>query len=134
MKYLAEYTAGPIEDAMATSGAFFAFGTEQFEARANPRFNYTRLGMGLICPVDTAAQLTADLAKIHIQGIKDDIADNGLNAIVIRELNNYECYYTGDPEDAILALELYPVSKEDILKVFKNKHYEPDLREPELQK
>ena len=125
MKYLAEYTAKPIEDAMNTAGAFFAFGQEQCDAKADQSKQYAQLGMGLMCPVDTAAQLTVDLAKIHAQGVKDDIADNGLNAIIRRELSNYECYYTGDAEDAISALELYPVTREDILKVFKNKHYEP---------
>jgi len=125
MKYLAEYTAGPIEDAMATAGAFFAFGTEQFDERKVEGVKYTQMGMGLICPEKTAAQLQLSLATIHVQGIKDDIADNGLRAIVIRELNNYECYYTGDATEAFPALELYPVTREDILKVFKNKHYEP---------
>jgi len=129
MKYLAEYTAGPTENAMATAGAFFAFGTEQFNEKKIEGVEYHQMGMGMLCPVDTAAQLTVDLAKIHAQGIKDDVAENGLQAIIIRELNNYECYYTGDPEDAISALELYPVTEDDILKVFKNKNHDPDMRE-----
>ena len=47
------------------------------------------------------------------------IAENGLVAIIKRELSNYECYYTGEIEDAVDTLEDYGITYEQVLKVFK---------------
>lgn len=108
--------------------AFFAFSQKQLtegkkENNIKEGTKLVNLGAGMICPKNTSNALVEELETIYKDCIQEDIKENGLNAIIRRELNNYECYYTGDTENAEDALKDYPVSIEDIVKVFKNKNH-----------
>lgn len=50
---------------------------------------------------------------------------DGIERVILYELNNHECYYSGTIEPDLLdALsEWYGVSKDDIWKLFKNKKH-----------
>lgn len=129
MKYLSEYMEERQTKAFDKAGAFFAFGKEQLEkgkAKSGITDNkdLTQLGAGLICPKATADTLIEELNNIYKECIEEDIKDNGLNAIIRRELNNHEAYYTRDISSTVEALQDYPVSEKDILNVFNNKNYE----------
>jgi hypothetical protein len=123
MKYLSEYTEQTIAEAMKKAGAFFAFSNKQFDEVKKEGVKYVDCGMGLICPKDTATTLLTEINEAHAKGIEQDIKENGLVGIIKRELNNHECYYTGNTEDAENALKDYPIKPEDIRAVFKNKNY-----------
>ena len=127
MKYLQDYINEAQTELFDKYGVFFAFSDEQWDDQVNPKLNkadHCYLTAGMYCPKANVEDFLTDHAKVVAQGRHNDIAENGLQAIIRRELNNYECYYTGDAEDAIEALKGYPVTTEDILKVFKNKNHE----------
>ena len=113
--------------ALTDAQAFFAFSGKQLEEgkkenKIKKGTKLIQLGGGMICPVDNSVSLRLELAKIYKDAIKEDIAENGLNMIIRRELSNHECYYTGDIEDCVDKLSDYPITKEDIQKVFTNKN------------
>lgn len=129
MKYLQDYMTERQSAAFEKAGAFFAFGDTQFKEKAIDGVKYVSLGAGLICDVNHAESLAKELDTIYKESIKQDIEENGLNAIIRRELSNHECYYTGDITDCIEKLEDYPVSPDDIRKVFNNQRYQPEILE-----
>lgn len=100
-------------------GVFFAFSTAQFDEQKKPEhFPYVRMGMGLICPkANKDAFLKAHKAIVS-GGIAKDIKKNGKDAIIKRQLFNYECTYTNDISDVVEALEDYGFTHDDIRKVF----------------
>lgn len=119
MKPMIEYTEGEISRIMKELGAFWAFSQSQYDEQRQPDVRYTStLGGGLICPVDNIKQLVNGLNAAVENGMKADVAENGIEAIVLREIHNHECYYTGDPQAAIDKLSHYPVTKEFIQEVF----------------
>lgn len=122
MKYLSQYMEAKQTKAFKKAGAFFAFSTKQFDEAKKEGIKYTNLGGGLICDKVKADTLIAELETIYKNCIREDIKDNGLSGIVLRELNNHEAYYTGDIESTAEALEDYPVTNEDIMRVFENKN------------
>jgi hypothetical protein len=129
MKYLSDYTKDGIASALKFYGAFFAFSQDQFNAQKDPALTYTNGPHGLIVPKDNLDALMADLDRVSTTAIAQDITENGLHNIILRELNNYECFYTGDYEDALPSLLMYPgIDEAAIKEVFKNKtnpQYEP---------
>lgn len=116
--------------ALDKAGAFFAFSTKQFDEQKKPDIVYMNGPAGMICPKDTIFALLTELETIYTDSIKQDIEENGLNAIIRRELNNHEAYYTNDIESTAQALTEYPITRADILAVFKNKNHEIDMRCP----
>ena len=118
MKYLSRY----IEDAQTKlfndTGTFFAFSDKQFNEGIKEGVKYTFMGAGMICPVENVKTLIAGLDAIHEAGIKADIAENGIEAIIARELSNHEAYYTYDISDTVDSLEGYNVTNEQIQDVF----------------
>jgi len=59
-----------------------------------------------------------DMDENHTKGIEQDIKENGIDKIIVRELYNYECFYTGEIEDAVDALEAYKIDIEIIRKAY----------------
>lgn len=119
MKYLSDYTKDATSIAMEKYGAFFAFSVSQFNEKRVEGVAYAQDGSGMIAPKENFKALVEELNKIHEDGIKQDIAENGIEAIIRRELNNHECDYTGDVTDAVDALEGYGVSHEQVLNVYR---------------
>ena len=119
MKTLNSYTSDKISAAMEKHGAYFAFSKTQFEEKQVEGVKYVSDGSGMVCPKENYNQLIEEMNEIYAEGVKQDIAENGLTAIVKRELANYECYYTNDIEDAVDALESYGITHEQVLTVFK---------------
>lgn len=118
MKYLSDYTQQAQSSLFDELGAFFAFSNKQFEEAKKKGVEYVSLGMGMIVPKNNAKNLVERLGQIHKEGIKQDIADNGKEAIIRRELFNHECFYTNDICDCVEKLEDYGYSYDDIYQVF----------------
>lgn len=119
-------------------GAFFAFGENQLQL-ALIKHNYKKeelvnVGMGLIMPkvnVKTYIEKSKELQK----WFNNEIKKLDKNQIIRYELNNYECYYSGEIDEAMPILSEYGFTSEQVLKVLHNKK-EKLLGKafPELQK
>jgi hypothetical protein len=99
-------------------GVFFAFSNSQLNEQKQDGVEYVSLGAGTICPKANVKAFMLDHAAIVAEGIKHDIATNGKEAIIRRELANYECWYTGDIDDCVEALEDYGFELNDIINIF----------------
>jgi hypothetical protein len=107
MKYLSEYMEDAQTRAFNKYGAFWAFGTKQFEERRQPEVNYCNMGAGLICPVETAQNLADELRLIHRAAIVQDVEENGARGIISREYFNYETQVTCDRTNLMESMEKY---------------------------
>tara|TARA_R110000851_G_scaffold39729_7_gene100723 strand:+ start:1056 stop:1439 length:384 start_codon:yes stop_codon:yes gene_type:complete len=118
MKSMSDYSKDAVSAALEKAGAFFAFSEKQFEENKVDGVKYGSRGAGLICPIANAKQLNADLKQARIDAVAKDKEENTAEAIIERELSNYECYYTYDIDDAISSLSDYGYSNDKILEVF----------------
>ena len=72
----------------------------------------------MVCPKENAKTVVESLHRIYTDSVKEDLKENGKEAVILRELENHECFYTGSIDDAIEKLEDYPITKEEIRKVY----------------
>jgi hypothetical protein len=100
------------------TGAFFAFGTKQFNEKKVEGVRYVDAGGGLICPTKHYERLATELELIHSEAMKEDLELNGREGIIRRELSNHEAYYTMDIDQTFDAIKCYGITEEEILKVF----------------
>ena len=121
MKYLSNYIDENITKLLKQYGAFFAFSDKQFlEAKDKNKLNtdYTDLGSGLVCLKENAKKLIDEMDNCIKKGIEQDIAENGEDAIIKRELYNYEAFYTGDITSTKEALKDYNFTDNNIKNTF----------------
>lgn len=119
MKRLSDYIKDAQTAILEEYGVFFAFSDEQFAEKKKEGIKYISAGMGMIIPKDNVDAVINALDKVTKEGIALDIQENGYEAIIKRELSNYECYYTGDIDDAVNPLKQYGIKHEQIMAVFK---------------
>lgn len=104
-------------------GVFWAFSNEQFKEGAaahplEPGEKYVTIGMGGYLPKRNLDKLNEGLAKIKAwkkQAMRDVKAEDA----ILYELNNYECFYSGDITDALDALKPMGYTREAVQKVYK---------------
>lgn len=118
MKFLPDYMEEQQTNLFKETGSFFAFSDKQFKEQSKEGVVYASLKHGLICPSETVAKLRKGLKTIHEQAMKQDIAENGPEAIILREIYNHESYYTGNPTNALDALKAYNFPNELFVKVW----------------
>jgi hypothetical protein len=114
MKYLSDYTNDLQSKLFAETGAFFAFSQKQIEEGTKPDVEYTHVGAGLYAPKDRVVYVLMELEAIQKKGVEQDIEENGIEAIIKRELGNYETQLTNDLSDALGALSDYPVTEKQV--------------------
>lgn len=114
MKYLSDYMENKQTAAFNQFGAFFAFSDSQFNEKAIKCFKYASLGSGLIAPVGNAKPLYEALETIHTEAMAQDVSENGIKAIIRRELANHECQITCDYSDALDKLEPYGITESQV--------------------
>jgi hypothetical protein len=127
MKYLSEYIEVKTDKLYEKTGAFYAFGQKQYDEKAKDGVDYVSLGCGLICPKENAQLFNEEYDRIIKESIAEDIADNGKEAIIKRELNNYECYYTGNIGECVDSLKDYGYTKDEIRKIFNATNWDDKL-------
>jgi len=118
MKYLQSYVEDAQTKLFEETGAFFAFSTKQFEEQKRDGVEYVSLSGGMIVPKTNAQKLVDDMAIIMKNGIKKDTKENGKEKIILRELYNYESFYTGDVSDTIDCVEKYGFTEKDVFEVY----------------
>ncbi len=106
MKSLTDYTKAATAELFNKTGAFFAFSNAQFDESKKAGVKYVQCGHGMICPEENVKALFEGLETIHEQGIKKDVSENGVQAIIEREYFNYESQIS-DTDDAKAALTDY---------------------------
>ena len=132
MKSLSNYIADEQTALFKKHKAFFAFSKEQLEQgkkenNIDDDTELVQIASGMLCPKENRRALRDEHADIVKRGIAQDIAENGIDAIIERELANHEAYYTGELEDTVQALHGYNVTYRDVLSVYKktqSKHYD----------
>ena len=105
---------------MDECGVFWAFSNEQFtEGKAKHPVaegeKYANIGAGGYMPsknVDKFTQGMKSIAKWAKQAKKD------ATEVILYELNNYECFYTGDITDAMPRLEDLGYTTDEVKKVY----------------
>jgi hypothetical protein len=126
MKYFKDYTEEPQTILFKNTGLIFAFSMEQFNAEKVEGIKYVNLGHGMICPKENVETLTEGLEKIKIEGVKQDIEENGKEAIIKRELWNHEAFYTYELDDTLESLKKYGFTYEDVQAVFNVEKHNAD--------
>ena len=122
MKYLSDYMEERQTDLFKKTGTFFAFSKKQYEEQADKSKTYVYLGAGMYTEKQFAKDQIEKHYQIYKDAMKQDIKENGHQAIILRELRNHEAFYTNDTESTIEALKDYPgITKQDIMKVYKNR-------------
>lgn len=121
MKYLSDYMEAHQTKLFKETGAFFAFSEKQFMEKRLPGEKYVALDGGLFCLKGQEQILADGLERIYRECIKQDIEENGLDGVILRELGNHECWYVGDWQDGYDALIDYPgITKERVKHLFYN--------------
>lgn len=119
MKYLSDYTEAPMAELWAKNGAFWAFSNKQFDEQKKPGVKYVQLMNGLVCPDENALAVMQGMIEIGDQAVAQDIAENGIEGVIKRELANHEAYYTGSIDSTMDALEPYSVTRDQVKQIFK---------------
>ena len=133
MKYLSDYMNDKQSALFEETKAFFAFSNRQLEEGLK-KFDISKdedgkpdiysMGGGMYVKKENAKKLIEGLDKIWNEAVAQDIADHGLERIILRELSNHEAYYTGDIESTWDAVQHYPGIKiEYVQKLFRNRNY-----------
>lgn len=119
MKYLSEYLDDKVSAIMSEFGCFFAFSSKQFAEKKVEGVKYSSFSSGMICPTEYCSEVDSRIREAISTAIKEDIADNGEEAVIRRELINHEATYTGSINSTLDALAGYGVSKEQVAKQLK---------------
>jgi uncharacterized membrane-anchored protein len=119
MKTLSTYTDEKINVLFAKYNGFFAFSQSQIDEAKKQNIKYVYRGGGLYHEAGKQKEFDADYEFMIKEAIEQDLKENGKEAIIKRELSNYECYYICDISDAVEALKDYGITKEEIQAVFR---------------
>ncbi len=118
MKYLSDYIGAAQSELFDRMGIFFAFSNEQLAEKQKDGIEYVSLGMGMICPKDNTKQFLQEHNSIVDTGMKQDLAENSREGVILRELENHECFYTGDYMDCFPVLDGYGITEDEIKAVY----------------
>lgn len=133
MKYLTDYTQESQTKLFEELGVFFAFSVEQFKEGAEKYAHkkakdekWSNMGMGMYMPSKNVDEFILRHDKLAQEGIKLDLAENGREGVLSRELGNYEIGYSWeghhDPNFRS-AIGGYNFTEEEIQAAYK-KHME----------
>jgi uncharacterized membrane protein YgaE (UPF0421/DUF939 family) len=115
MKFLTDYMEEKQTQLFKETNAFFAFSQSQFNEGKKEGVKYVNMHGGMFCNILHTDKLTKGLEEIWQTAIKQDIEENGIPAIIIRELHNHEAFYTCDIEQTAEELEPYNIHPDIIL-------------------
>ena len=124
MKYLCTYMEDKQTALFEETNTFFAFSQKQFNEGKKEGITYINMGAGMLTDKRYVKKLIEGLEKIYKDSIQEDIKENGINAIIKRELANHEAWYTMDIQDTCDKLEDYPITKKQIKEIFIKTDYD----------
>lgn len=110
-----------VNQLLTECGVFWAFSNQQFEENKTPLQEgekYVSIGDGGYMPKGNVEKLRAGFRQINKEERQRMKATPGARIEAIKhELNNYECYYTGDITEALNALGK-GYTRAEVLKVY----------------
>jgi len=110
-----------VNQLLTECGVFWAFSNQQFEENKTPLQEgekYVSIGHGGYMPKGNVEKLRAGFKQINKEERQRMKATPGARIEAIKhELNNYECYYTGDITEALNALGK-GYTRAEVLKVY----------------
>lgn len=113
-----------MSEVLERNKVFFAFSELQLmEGLAEiqeKRENITGVGMGGFLPKENLTKYLDEMLEAS-GWFNNEVKKLNANEVIRYELNNYECYYTGDIEDAMGVLKNYGLTRDQVLTVFHNK-------------
>ena len=127
MKYLSDYQENAQTRLFDNTGSFFAFSNKQFDEAKKDGVRYVIMGAGLITPAEHVKKVAKTLDSIYHGAIKKDLKENGKEAIIKRELYNYECFYTGDISTVVETLDSYGFTEEEIQAIYSKEYPNANL-------
>jgi hypothetical protein len=113
-----EFKDKVIGELLESNGVFFAFSQDQLSKGRKEGVEYVSGGGGMIIPEANKVKFETELSEATKKIIDYDKEHNTKEKIIIRELYNYECFYTGDVSDAIDALDGYGFTKQEIYETY----------------
>lgn len=126
MKSLQDYIKEEQTELFKKYGVFFAYSSKQFD-EATKDFpegtEYVSVGVGTFLPRENVDEFASAHSMLVHKGIAKDLEENGKDAIIRRELANYECQLTGDLSEVAEVLEDYGITLDEI-KVGYGKFYQ----------
>jgi len=114
MKYLSDYQETKQSAVFDKFGAFFAFSQSQFNEQKKDEIKYISMGCGMVAPTYHADNLAHALKSIYLDAVQQDLKENGIKAIIHRELGNHECQISMSYDDVIDVLQDYGITREQI--------------------
>tara|TARA_Y100001963_G_scaffold109112_1_gene150796 strand:- start:191 stop:592 length:402 start_codon:yes stop_codon:yes gene_type:complete len=126
MKYLSEIMEEKQTELFNKYNVFFAFNDEQFKEGLN-KYNLTKddkitnMKNGVFCPSKHVKDFINDHYNHYKNSIKEDMKQ-GKDKVILRELSNHECFYTGDISDCVSTLKDYPIKRGEIIKVYRKNY------------
>ena len=122
MKYLSEIMEKRQSELFKNKKVFFAFSNDQFkkgllEHKIAKDIKIASMGAGMYCPKSNAKDVAESLHTIYKESIIEDMKQ-GKQKVILRELYNHECFYTGDITDCVEKLSDYPITEEEIKNVY----------------
>ena len=118
MRYLQDYMEEKQTALFKRTGTIFAFSNKQFDEQKVEGKQYSRIAQGMLTEKGNEIEVINGLDKIYKDSIQQDMKENGKDKVILRELFNHECFYTGEITDTIHKLEDYPITEDDISQVF----------------
>jgi hypothetical protein len=118
MKYLSDYMEAKQTELFNKTGTIFAFSQKQFEEGRKDNVKYVNLGQGMLTEKPFVEEVINGLDKIYKDAIQEDLKENGIDKIILRELENHEAFYVGNIEDTVHKLEDYPFTEDDIRNIY----------------
>ena len=122
MKYLSEIMEKRQSEVFKNKKCFFAFDNKQFKKGMKKNnlgkdIKIVSMGAGMYCPKINAKDVAESLHTIYKESIIEDMKQ-GKQKVILRELYNHECFYTGDITDCVEKLSDYPITEEEIKNVY----------------
>lgn len=118
MKYLHDYIENKLDDLLLEVGSFFAFSEEEFHKQKKQGVIYTKGILGSVLPVEYKEYFYIKLEQIYKEAIEQDKKEHSKEKIILRELENYESFYTGSISSVINKLLEYGYTEKDIEEVY----------------
>ena len=122
MKYLEDYIEEKRTKLFKETNVFFAFGKKQFNANKKAGITYVSMRGGLFCDKRYVEKLIYGLDDILTEGLAKDIIENGIEQIILRELDNHEARNSMNLDSSFEFLQHYGITKKLIWKLYNNKN------------
>lgn len=133
MKYLQDYIEKEQTELFNELGVFFAFSKDQFDEGARKNRDkkpegtkWANCGAGMFMPTVNVDEFIERHDALHKKAIEKDLAENGREGVLERELANYEIGYCYDgPNDRNFrdGIKGYGFTEDEISQAYK-KHIE----------